>query len=161
VPASSIAGPLGASASVGTQVSSAVHLLLAGLWAGATLFMAWGVVPLASASDVGVDAADSLAAKYVLLSRASALLLAATGAHLALVDYGVSGLLGGLRGSLVLLMVVLWFVLAALAEVGTSRFRDALDCRKVRTAGRSAAAFYRLAAVVAAVLLVLGGYLVA
>jgi hypothetical protein len=153
--------PLQAPVSVGTQVSYAVHLLFAGLWAGATLFMAWGVVPLASASDVGVDAASSLAGKYVRLSRASAVLLAATGAHMALVGYGVSGLLGGLRGHLVLAMVALWLVLAALAEVGTSRFRDALDRRKVRTAGRNARPFYALASVAAAALLVLGGYLAA
>jgi hypothetical protein len=161
VPLDSLAAPLQSTASVGTQASYAVHLLFAGLWAGATLFMAWGVVPLASASDVGVAAADSLAAKYVRLSRASAVLLAATGAHMALVGYGVSGLLGGLRGHLVLAMVALWLVLAALAEVGTSRFRDALDRRKVRTAGRDAATFYRLASLAAVVLLVLGGYLAA
>lgn len=153
--------PLQAAVGTGTQVSYAIHLLFAGLWAGGAAFMAWGVVPLAGDSEIGVDPAGSLAGTFVAVSRLSALVMLATGAHMAATVYGVAGLTAGPRGYLVIAMVVLWLVLAALSEVGVSRFRGELDRRRVRTAAAHARPFFLGAAVVGVVLLLLGGYLVA
>jgi hypothetical protein len=150
----------GVGVGVATQVSYAVHLLFAGLWAGGAAFVAAGLVPLAASSTVGVDAADSLAGTYVLLARASALITLLTGAQMALSVYGADGLFVG-RGHLVVAMVALWVVLAALSEVGVARFRAALAERKVRTAAADARPFLRGAAVAGAALLLLGGYLAA
>jgi hypothetical protein len=58
-------------------------------------------------------------------------------------------------------MVVLWLVLAALSEVGVSRFRGELDRRRVRTAAAHGRPFFVGAAGAAVVLLLLGGYLAA
>jgi hypothetical protein len=63
------------------------------------------------------------------------------------------------NGYLVISMVVLWVVLIALSEVAVSRFTNALDQRKVRTAAADSKLFFRLASVAGGGLLLLGGYL--
>ena len=57
-------------------------------------------------------------------------------------------------------MIVLWLALSGLVEVGTGRFGDALDRKKVRTGADDARRFSRLASVVAVALLLLGGWLI-
>jgi hypothetical protein len=142
-------------------VSYAIHLLFAGLWAGGAALFAWGVVPLAGDSTIGVEPAESLAGTFVTVSRVSALATLLTGWHMAATVYGVDGLTAGTRGYLVIAMVVLWLALAALSEVGVSRFRDALDRRKVRTAAADARPFLLGASLTGIALLIVGGYLAA
>jgi hypothetical protein len=75
--------------------------------------------------------------------------------HDAFKDVGSGG------GHLVLTMVVLWFLLAGLIEVGTGKLRDGTDQKKVREPAREATRFFQLGAVIAVLLLLVGGLLVA
>jgi putative copper export protein len=143
------------------QAVSALHLLFAGLWAGALLFVSAAVVPLAQRSDAGVLALDVMAKRYALLARASTVVIFVTGVHMAATGYTVDSLLAGGRGHLVLTMLGLWVVLMALSEVATARFRRALDQQKIRTAGRESRLLFAAGSVVAVVLLLLGGVLAA
>jgi uncharacterized membrane protein len=145
--------------SLATQLSYAVHLLFAGLWVGAALFVTWAVVPLAGASDIGVESARSIADKFAWIARAGAVVTLVTGGHMAATVYGSAGLLNTTNGHLVLSMVALWVVLIAVSEVAVSRFTGALDDRKVRTAAADSRAFFRVASVAGVGLLLLGGYL--
>ena len=63
------------------------------------------------------------------------------------------------NGHLMIAMVVLWLVLAAVVEIGAGRVRDGVGEKKVRGPARTATRLYRVASVVGAALLLLGGVL--
>lgn len=140
-------------------VVAVLHLVFAGIWTGSVLFAAWGVLPLAGRGDVEPDALGFVADRLTTVSRVSALVLFATGGHLAGTRYTVETLTGTGRGHLVLTMVALWLVLAALVEVGSSRLTDELQQDPVRTPATKARPFYNGAAAVAVLLLVDAGLL--
>jgi hypothetical protein len=142
------------------QVVNSIHLLVAGLWAGAVLFATVGLLPLARAGEIDAGPTRSLLDRLTWLSRGSSLLLLLTGGHLAATRYPGNALLETGDGHLVVTMVVLWIGLSGLVEVGTSKFEDALDQQKIRTGADDAQLFFRLASVVAVALLLLGGWLV-
>ncbi|MFC5366522.1 CopD family protein [Salinirubrum litoreum] len=142
------------------QVVNSIHLVVAGLWAGAVLYATVGLLPLARAGEINAGPAATLLDRLTWLSRGSSLVLLLTGAHLALTRYPGDALLGTGDGHLVVTMVVLWIALSGLVEVGGSKFGDALDQQKVRTGADDARPFFGLASVVAVVLLLLGGWLV-
>lgn len=133
-----------------------IHLLFAGLWTGGVVFAAGAVLPAARDGALSAGAVDRLTGRLVLLSRVSSIVLLLTGGQMAGAGYTVGTLTGSGRGHLVLAMVVLWFLLAALVEVGTRRL-DGPDVVEGATAARP---FY-LAAVAVAVLLLLDGGLLA
>ena len=136
-----------------------VHVLLAGLWTGTVLTYAFGVVPLAYDGDIGVDPLASLTGWLTTVTRASAVVLLLSGAHLAVTRLGVDALLATRRGHLVLGMAVLWLALTGLVEAGGSRVRGNLERGKIRTAARESRRLYRAAAVVAVLALVDAGLL--
>lgn len=138
-----------------------VHLLFAALWTGSVLFVAYAVVPLGR--DGGLNAAplETVAGKLTTVSRASALVLLLTGGHMAALGYTVESLFGSPGGYLVVAMVVLWFLLAGLVEVGTSKLTDGTGRDKVREPAREASPFLQGGAVLAVLLLVDAGLLVA
>ena len=131
-----------------------VHLLFAGLWSGSVLFVTLAVLPSAAAGDVNAAPMETVTSRLKQVSRASALLLLLTGGHLAATFYPGTTLLDTTRGNLVLAMVALWFLLAALTEVGASKLSDGFAQQKVRTPARNARP-YLLAASLVAVLLLL------
>ena len=137
------------------------HMLFAGLWTGSVLFTAYAVVPTAAAGDINAGPLDAIVGKLTTVSRASALFLFLSGGHLAGTLYTVESLTGSPRGHLVITMLVLWFLLAALVEVGASKMRNGLDQQKVRTPAHDALRFFQAAAVVALLLLVDAGLLLA
>lgn len=137
----------------------AVHLLFAGLWTGSVLFVTYAVLPTAYDGDAEPGPLLRMTDKLTTISRASALLLLLTGGHLAAARYGFGALLESLRGNLVVAMVVLWFALAGLVEVGASRLRDGFEAEKVRTPARNARSFFLAASVVAILLLIDAGLL--
>lgn len=139
----------------------ALHLLFAGLWAGGVLFMTWGVLPLARAGDIDTRPTDVLAGRLRTLSRISALVMLVTGGHLAATRYTGASLLGSTQGNLVLAMVVLWLLLAAFVEIGSSRLTEGINRGKVRTPAHNSIRFYQAASLVAVVLLLVGGVLAA
>ena len=132
---------------------TAIHLLFAGLWAGATVFVSLGVLPAARDGTISRDGLGSVAGRFAITSRASALLLLLSGGYAAGEEYTAASLVGTTAGRLVIAMVVLWLVLAGLSEVGASR----LGAGRADAAGRLFAA----ASVVAVALLLVGGVLAA
>jgi uncharacterized membrane protein len=139
----------------------AVHLLFAGLWAGSVLFVWYAVLPLGRDGNLNPVPLSALAGKLKRVSRASAVVLLLTGGHMAARRYTVGSLTGSGGGHLVLTMVVLWFLLAGLVEVGTGKVADGTDRQKVREPAREARRFLGAASVVAVLLLLDAGLLVA
>ena len=135
----------------------ATHLVFAGLWSGSVLFMSYAVVPPALNGDVRPAPVTFVTGKLRTVSRASALLLLLTGGHLAATRYTATSLTATGRGYLVLAMVVLWFVLAGLVEVGASKLADGLAQQKVRQPAADARPFLLGASLVAVLLLVNAG----
>lgn len=138
-----------------------LHLLFAALWTGSVLFVTYAIVGLARDANLNAAPLGTIAGKLTTISRASALVLFVTGGHMAATGYTVDSLLGSPRGHLVLTMLVLWFVLAGLVEVGASKLSDGTDRDKVREPARDATPFFRGAAVVAVLLLLDAGALIA
>ncbi len=137
----------------------AVHLVFAGIWTGSVVFVAYAVLPTVASGDARVGVVETVLAKLKLISRASALLLFVTGGHMAATLYTPESLTGSPPGHAVLAMLALWFLLAALVEVGASRMGDALAEGKIRTAAEQGGTFLKGGAVVAVLLLVDAGYL--
>lgn len=139
-------------------LAQAAHLLFAALWAGSVCFVAFVVLPLARDGQFNTTKPlEAISGKLTLISRTSALVLLLSGGHLAGRQYTVGSLTGSINGQLVLLMVGLWFVLAALVEVGAKRLESGLNGKKLREPADEALGIYRLAGVVAIALLVVGG----
>jgi uncharacterized membrane protein len=138
---------------------NAIHLLVAGLWAGSALFVARGLLP--AARDGALDAAPlrGMIGRFRTWSRVASLALLVTGGHLAGTRYTAETLVGSTRGHLVVGMVVLWLVMTGLIEVGAGRLVDGLDERKVREPARSATPFLAAAAAAGVALLLIGGAL--
>jgi len=136
-----------------------VHLLFAGLWSGTVLFTSYAVVPAALDGEFRAGSLAALTGKLKTVSRASSLLLLLSGGHLAGALYTVESLFGSTRGYLVLAMVGLWFVLAALVEIGASKLSDGTDQQKVRQPAAEARPFLLGASVAALLLLVNAGLL--
>ncbi|QGA82781.1 transporter [Halomicrobium sp. LC1Hm] len=135
----------------------AVHMTFAALWTGSVVFVAIAVLPTAMDGEGSPAPLSAMIGKLKLVSRTSALLLFLTGGHLAATQYGASGLTGTFRGYLVIAMLVLWFVLAGLVEVGSSKLTDGFDQQKLREPARNARPFFLGATVVAVLLLLDAG----
>jgi putative copper export protein len=148
--------------SLTTTVAYVLHTVFAGAWVGAVVFTTWKVLPLAKESELEPAILQSAASGLSTFSRTSALVLPATGLWMAWTQYNeLAGLLVPPRGHVVLTMTALWLVMTGMTEVGAARIRDAASDGKVRTAGRDADTFLKVASVVGLLILVLGGYLAA
>jgi uncharacterized membrane protein len=130
-----------------------VHLLFAGLWSGSVLFVTLAILPVAMDGDIDPAPMELVTSRLKQVSRASALLLLLTGGHLAATFYTGSSLLNTTRGNLVLVMVVLWFLLAAFTEIAASRLSDGLAQQKIREPARNARPFLLAASLVSVLLL--------
>lgn len=139
----------------------ATHLLFAGLWTGSVVFVAVAIVPLASGDDMAAKSLDAILGRFVMSSRASALVLFLTGGHMAASGFTFGSLTGAPRGRLVLVMLALWFVLAGLVEVGTGRIRDDLGEGRDSSGTRRSGRVLQAAAVVAGLVLIDAGLLAA
>ena len=138
-----------------------VHLLVAALWTGSVLFVAYAVLPLGRNGDLNAAPLEAVAGKLKLISRTSAVVLLLTGGHMAAYAYTVESLTGSPRGHLVLTMLALWFVMTGLIEVGASKLTDGTEQQKVREPARNATPFLQGAALLAVLLLVDAGLLIA
>ena len=140
-------------------LSYVIHLLFAGLWTGSVLFVSYAVLPAAADGELNAAPLSAIAGKLTTVSRASALLLLVTGAHLGVTRYTVGSLTGSVSGYLVIAMIVLWLALAGLVEVGTSKISDGLAERKLREPANNARPFFLAGSVAALGLLVVAGLL--
>jgi uncharacterized membrane protein len=140
-----------------------VHLGFAALWTGSVLFVAYAVLPLARNGSLNAAPLGTIAGKLTTVSRVSAVLLFLTGGHMAAgaAGYTVESLFGTTQGHLVVAMILLWFALAALVEVGASRLTDGTEQDKVREPARNATRLFQAASGVAVLLLVDAGLIVA
>jgi len=138
-----------------------LHLLFGGVWAGSVVFLTLGVLPTARDGTANAEPLRVIVERLRWVSRTSALVLFATGGHMAGAGgrYTVESLTGTPRGHLVLGMVALWFLLAGLVEVGASKLADGFDKKKVRQPARDARPFLLASSVVAVLLLSVGGIL--
>ena len=152
---------LGQVMSAVNALSYAIHLLFAGLWTGSVLFVSYAVLPAATDGRLNAGPLSDVAGKLATVSRASALLLLVTGAHLGVIRYTVGSLTGSVSGYLVVAMIVLWLALAGLVEVGTSRLTDGAERNKVREPARTARPLLLGASLVSVLLLVDSGLLIA
>ena len=140
-------------------VSATIHVAFAGLWTGTVLFVAFAVLPLARDGSLNAGPLASLTGSFRRVSRVSALLLFLTGGHMAGTGYTVARLTGTTRGHAVIAMLVLWFALAALVEVGASKLADGTEVDKVRSPAADAKPYLQGAALVAVLLLLDAGAL--
>lgn len=139
-----------------------VHQLFAALWAGSVVLVAVGVLPLARDGKLGPDPLRAILGTLLTVTRVSALLLLASGAHLlywGLLDgeLAADALTAGVRGYLVVAMIVLWLLLAAIVEVASYRLRGGLAEAQLREPAAAALPWFRAAAVVAVLALLIGG----
>jgi hypothetical protein len=124
-----------------------IHFFVAALWTGSVLFFGFFVLPTS-----GPTLSGALLNRFVMMSRASAIVMLLTGGHMAAASYTQESLLNSGRGHAVLAMLALWLVLMGLVEVGNARVEDG-------TVSASASRFFQGAAIVAALLLVDAGLL--
>jgi len=136
-----------------------IHMIFAALWTGSVVFVTIAVLPTAMSGDGSPDPLSSMIGRLQTVSRASALLLFLTGGHLAGTLYGIDSLTASLRGNLVIAMLVLWFLLAGLVEVGASKLQDGFDEQKLLEPARKARPFLFGATAVAILLLIDAGLL--
>ena len=146
-------------ASVDITIGYVVHMLFAAVWTGGVLFVTYGVLPIARSGDIENEPFAHIVSRFLTLSRVSALVLFLTGGHLAGNLYTVESLTGSTRGYLVIAMLVIWFLLAGVIEVGTSKISDGLAERKLREPARKGRPFFLAASVLALLLLVDAGLL--
>ncbi|WP_458187274.1 CopD family protein [Haladaptatus sp. NG-WS-4] len=133
-----------------------LHTLFAGVWAGFTLFMAALVLPAAKKGHLGSDALGWMTGRFSRFSMLSALVLFVTGGHLAGTGYTFEYLLNQPRGHLILTMVALWFVLAGLSHLASSRLTKRLDAGAKQAATANATLFHAAGLVAVGLLLVAG-----
>lgn len=136
-----------------------LHVLFAGLWAGAVVLYAWRVHPALADGALAGGAADRVLDGLQWLTRLGAVVFLATGGYLAGAHFDGAALLGTAEGQLVLAMIALWVVLVALLEVATGRLRGTDD--GLAAAAREATTLVRFSGVVALALLVVGGLVAA
>lgn len=136
-----------------------LHLLFGALWTGAVVFATLTVLPLARNGLANAEPLARVVGKLRTVSRVSALVMFATGGHMAGTVYTVERLTGEPRGHLVLAMLGLWFVLTVLVEVGCGKLARGFDEKKVRDPAREARPFFLGASLVAVLLLVDAGLL--
>jgi uncharacterized membrane protein len=139
----------------------AIHMVVAGLWTGAVVFLTWGILPTASDGSLNAEPLSAITGRLKLLSRVSAVLLPLTGIRMAmLLNYTETAILfETTRGHLLVGMIVLWLVLMGLVEVGASKLTDGTSQQKVREPARNARPFFLGATAVAVLLLVDAGLL--
>jgi len=142
-------------------VLNTIHLLFAGLWAGATIFFAWRVRPLVAAGDIDIQPTMALSSGLRWLTRISAVVFVVTGGHMAATRYGDGALLSTPRGHAVLGMLVLWLVATGLLEMALGKIETELGEGRLRTAGKETKLPITAAAVLVSLTLLLGGYLAA
>ena len=143
-------------------ISRTLHFVFAAVWAGSVCYVALVVLPLARDGAFNTTKPlEELSTKLTTISRASALVLLATGAYLAHVLYTFDGPGQGLftstNGHLVLLKVVLWLALMGLVEAGAKRFESGLNGKKIREPANDVLPLFRAAAVTAVLLMVAAG----
>jgi uncharacterized membrane protein len=138
-----------------------LHLLFGGVWTGSVVFVTLAVLPTAMNGVANAEPLVPVVSKLRNISRLSALVMLASGGHMAgaAAGYTFESLASTTRGHLVIGMVVLWFVLIGLVEVGGGKLADGFEEKKVRDPAREARPFFLGATAVSLLLLLDAGLL--
>lgn len=136
-----------------------LHLLVAGVWAGWTVFMAALVVPAARDGRLGADALGWMTGRFVRVSQAAPIIMLLTGGYMAIQGAITDAPLRSLRGQLVVTMVVLWFALSGLSNAASHRLTDGIESGGVESAAQNVTMLFYGAGVSALALLFVGGWL--
>lgn len=136
-----------------------LHVLIAGVWAGWTVFMAVLVVPAARDGRLGADALSWLTGRFTRFSKIAPIVMLLTGGYMASQRAIAEAPLNSLQGQLVVTMIVLWLVLSGLSNVASRRLLAGVESSGVESAARSTAMIFDVAGGVALVLLLVGGWL--
>jgi uncharacterized membrane protein len=138
-----------------------IHVLFGGLWTGSILFVVGAVLPASTAGGISSTAMAAMSTRLAWLTRLSALVFVTTGGHLAGTRYTAETLFGTGRGQLVVAMLVLWFILTALVEIGLKRLGGSAAAADVDTAVETTRPIFLAAGAVGLLLLVDAGLLAA
>jgi uncharacterized membrane protein len=139
-----------------------VHAVVAALWTGGIVFVAYAVLPVARAGEVAPETLERAVDKLSVLTRTAALVMPITGGYqIWRLYWPPEALVAGPRGHLVLTMVALWAVTTGLVEVAGARMREGLAERKVRTPAADGRPFLLAASAGAVLLLADAGLLAA
>lgn len=141
------------------SVMAFFHIGFAALWTGSVVFVTWGVLPVARNGTIESSAIQTIVTRLVTLSRASAVILLLSGGMMASNYGGI--LLSTTEGNLVLIMTLLWLLLAGFVEMAARTLTDGLEDNGVERAVSTAAGRFRAAGIVALLLLVDAGLLIA
>lgn len=136
-----------------------VHVLVGAVWVGAIVFVVTGILPTARDGNLNAAPLSAIAGRLRTISRLSAVLILATGGHLAGTYYTSETLTSTGDGHLVLTMAGLWLAVTGLVEVGTGRLLDGTSQKKVREPARNATRLLQLAALGGVGILVVAGLL--
>lgn len=135
------------------------HVLVAGVWAGWTVFMATLVIPAAHDGRLDAEALTWLTGRFARFSQIAPVFMLLTGGYMASQGAVTDAPLNSLQGQLVVTMVGLWVVLSALSNMASRRLVTSIEPGDVELAARSAARSFYVAGGVALVLLLVGGWL--
>ncbi|WP_248910038.1 hypothetical protein [Halocatena marina] len=136
-----------------------LHVLVAGVWAGWTVFMAVLVVPAARDGRLRADALSWLTGRFTRFSQIAPIVMLLTGGYMASQGAITEAPLNSLQGQLVMTMIVLWLVLSGLSNVASRRLLASVESSGVEPAARSTAMIFYVAGGVALALLLVGGWL--
>lgn len=136
-----------------------LHTIFAGIWTGAVVFVAVGILPQARDGNLNATPLAAIGGSLRTISRASAAILFVTGSYMAAIVHTSETLTRTTDGQLVLAMLGLWFVLAGSVEMGVRRLVAGTERDKVREPARTARGLFLVAAVVALALLGVAGLL--
>lgn len=136
-----------------------LHVLVGGVWAGWTAFMAALIVPAARDGRLDADALDWLTGRFARFSQIAPVVMLLTGGYMASQGVVTDGPLDSLRGQLVVTMVGLWLVLSVLSNVASRRLVAGVGSDGDEPVARDTAMGFYVAGGVALALLLVGGWL--
>jgi len=134
----------------------ATHQIFATFWVGATVYVTVAVLPALRDGNGSRAFAERLSSRFTVLSVLSVVVLFLTGGHLAGTLYTFESLIRTTRGNLVLTMLALWFVLAVVLHVGTSKLKSGVEEGKLRQPAKDAFPWYVVGSVLGVFLLLNG-----
>ncbi|MFQ3293675.1 MAG: putative membrane protein [Halobacteriales archaeon] len=140
--------------SLGTSIAVGVHLLVAAGWTGSVGFVTLAVLPLARKGGLNATPLERMIDRLRFTSRLGAVLMLLSGGYLAGEEFTIERLTETGEGHLVIAMIVLWFLLTALVEIGAGRILEDVQQKKVRAPTKQYRRWFEAATVVAALLFV-------
>lgn len=136
-----------------------LHLMIAGVWAGWTVFMAVLVVPAARDDRLDAGALVRLTHGFARISQVSPFVMLLTGGYMLSQGFITGSPLNSSQGRLVVTMVGLWVVLSVSSNVASRRLLAGIESLGVEHSARTVSTMFTVAGVAALALLFVGGWL--